>query len=85
MRRAGNLSERVIKEAGYIGDTKMHFLISETGFSIETKRDALPENEAVRYWFGRFKEDRYRALYNLGFNEKPEWLDSAGTRLFPSG
>ncbi|MCR4909598.1 MAG: DEAD/DEAH box helicase [Lachnospiraceae bacterium] len=36
----------------------------------------------MRYWYGKFKEDRVRSLYNLGFEEKPEWLDAAGAFLY---
>ena len=62
-------------------DTKMHFQFTEAGFIIETPSEN-DGSEAFRYWTGKFREDRYKALYDLGFEEKPQWLDTAGSFLY---
>ena len=33
-------------------------------------------------WKQRFEVSRYQALYDLGFEEKPKWLDAAGSFLY---
>ncbi|MBQ7565024.1 MAG: DEAD/DEAH box helicase [Lachnospiraceae bacterium] len=63
-------------------DTKLRFLITETGFTLETAGIPDPKNDILNYWYTRFREDRYKALYDIGFNEKPDWLDAAGSFLY---
>ena len=59
---------------------KIHFLFTEQGF--------LPDNIEVEYteevsaWKERFDRAPYQTLYELGFVEKPDWLDAAGMYLY---
>ena len=70
------------EKIGSIQDNKLHFLFTESGFAVEI-RGELPENaERLVYWYGKFREDKYQALYNIGFNEKPDCLDAAGAFLY---
>ena len=42
---------------------------------------ALGPEEIFR-WREAFEKEPYRALYELGFQEKPDWLDAAGRYLY---
>lgn len=33
-------------------------------------------------WKKKFEGDKWKALYNIGFEEKPEWLDKTGCFLY---
>ena len=59
---------------------KLHFLLDENGFRLD-----MPEagyGEEVLGWKNRFEKDRWQALYDLAFQEKPGWLDAAGSFLY---
>ncbi len=59
---------------------KLHFLLDEKGFRLD-----MPEagyGEAILHWRNCFEKDRWQALYDLGFQKKPGWLDAAGSFLY---
>lgn len=58
----------------------LHFLLKEDGFRLDMP-DAEYGEEIVP-WRDRFAQDRWKALYDLGFQEKPAWLDVAGGFLY---
>ncbi len=73
---------KAIEDSSRLQDSKLHFLITENGFLAEL-RGTLPEDaDVLGYWYTKFREDRYQALYDLGFNEKPKFLDAAGSFLY---
>ena len=59
---------------------KLRFLFTETGFMLD-QQDEITSNEILG-WKQRFEESRYQAMYDLGFEERPDWLDAAGGFLY---
>ncbi len=59
---------------------KLYFVFTEDGFLLD-ERDGI-YSDAVRRWRDKFQESPARALYNLGFEERPVWLDQAGNYLY---
>lgn len=59
---------------------KLHFLLHEKGFRLDMPETAC--GEAFLPWKERFAKDRWQALYDLGFQKKPAWLDAAGAFLY---
>ena len=59
---------------------KLHFLFTSGGF-VPDKQEGVYEKELSK-WVKRFSEDRDQALYDLGFSEKPGWLDAGGSFLY---
>ena len=53
-----------------------------------TKTDFVPDDQGEAFaddilpWKKRFDEDKWQALYAIGFEEKPKWLDAAGGFLY---
>ena len=69
-----------IESKELLTDQKLRFLITENGFFAEHRGET--EKEIVQYWYNRFIQDKYKALYDLGFQERPDWLDAAGSFLY---
>ena len=59
---------------------QLHFILTEQGFVPERRTEML--SEEMEEWEERFFTDRYQALYDLSFEERPRWLDAAGTFLY---
>lgn len=58
----------------------IHFLFTEDGFRVDDRKEAL--SEPALEWKKQFEENRFAALYRLGFVEKPAELDGAGNFLY---
>lgn len=58
----------------------IHFLFTEDGFCVDDRQNSL--SDPAQAWERQFEEDRYAALYHLGFVEKPAQLDEAGCFLY---
>ncbi len=58
----------------------LRFLYTPNGFILD--KQEISEDKEIIKWTKRFAEDRYQALYDLGFLEKPSWLDISGGFLF---
>lgn len=58
---------------------RLHFLFTADGFLPDECGEAL--SEAAHVWKKRFEEERFVALYRLGFVECPEEFDQAGRFL----
>lgn len=54
---------------------KLRFLFKEKGFVLDQQEEIA--SEEILGWRQRFETARYQALYDLGFGEKPNWLDAA--------
>lgn len=63
-----------------ISAEKLRFLFTETGFALDLQ-DKITSEEIIG-WRQRFEASRYRALYDLGFEQRPDWLDAAGAFLY---
>jgi len=59
---------------------KLRFLYTGQGF-VPDRQGEISDKEIMK-WIHRFTEDRYQALYDLGFSKKPVWLDTAGAFLY---
>lgn len=58
----------------------IHFLFTEDGFCVDDRDESL--SEPALLWKKQFEEDRFTALYQMGFVEKPTVLDGAGSFLY---
>jgi len=58
----------------------IHFLFTEDSFCVDDRNEPL--SEPALSWKKQFEEDRFTALYQLGFVEKPAVLDGAGSFLY---
>ncbi len=59
---------------------KLRFLYTQGGFVLDRQEGEF--SKEVMTWIKRFNDDRYQALYDLGFKEKPAWLDASGSFLY---
>ena len=58
----------------------LHFLFTEEGFIVDDRGEVLAGE--MEKWRERFEKDRFHALYQLGFREKPKGFDAAGQFLY---
>ena len=58
----------------------IHFLFTEDSFCVDDRNEPL--SEPALSWKKQFEEDRFAALYQLGFVENPAVLDGAGNFLY---
>ena len=65
-----------------VQDTQLRFLLNETSFTVGSHGEFVTDNDTLSYWCDRFRENKYVALYNLGFQERPVWLDATGVFLY---
>ncbi len=61
---------------------KMHlgFVFTKTDFCLDVQQD-LKEEES-KAWFDKFEKDRFAALYQLGFEEKPSHMTATANYLY---
>ncbi len=69
---------RKLENRGIVQDSRLHFVITESSFTVEIGGELPEEARRLTYWYTKFREDKYQTLYNMGFNEKPDCLDAAG-------
>ena len=60
---------------------KLKFFFTPSGFTMDLKEDEHYD-KGLEKWISRFEKDRYQAVYDLGFEEKPGWLDQTGQFLY---
>ena len=58
----------------------LHFRFTQTGFMLDNRDRELAEE--IIPWKERFEVDKWEAVYAIGFEEKPKWLDAAGLFLY---
>lgn len=58
---------------------QLNFYFTEDGFRLDDRESELSENALS--WIREFEENRFQALYHLGFMEKPEEFDQTGGYL----
>lgn len=58
---------------------RLHFCFTEKGFSLDMPDEEY--GEEIQPWKLRFEADCWQAMYDLGFEKKPDWLDGAGSFL----
>ena len=70
-----------IKDKKHRGKQKLlHFRFTQTGF-MSDNRDGEYAADIIP-WKERFEADKWEAVYAIGFEEKPKWLDAAGLFLY---
>lgn len=60
--------------------SRLHILFCRQGFMLDLPD--LEYTEDILPWKLRFEADGWQAVYDLGFEEKPVWLDAAGGFLY---
>ena len=58
----------------------LHFRFTKTGFMSDNRDGEYAED--IIPWKERFELDKWEAVYAIGFEEKPKWLDAAGLFLY---
>lgn len=58
----------------------LHFRFTQTGFMSDNRDGEYAED--IIPWKERFELDKWEAVYAIGFEEKPKWLDAAGLFLY---
>ena len=58
----------------------LHFRFTKTGFMLDNRDGEYAED--IIPWKERFELDKWEAVYAIGFEEKPKWLDAAGLFLY---
>ena len=59
---------------------QLHFRFTQTGFLLDN-RDEEYTDDIIR-WKEKFETDKWKAVYDIGFEERPKWLDAAGLFLY---
>ena len=59
---------------------QLHFRFTQTGFVLDDRQQEYAEE--VIPWKEQFEADKWKAVYTIGFEERPQWLDAAGLFLY---
>lgn len=62
-------------------------IFTETGFTVDyeisDKKKLSEDNQKNQeYWYGKFIEDKYKALWDLGFSKKDDWMSQTISFLY---
>lgn len=60
--------------------TKLYFRFTEKEFVLDEREGEYTDE--LLPWKEQFENNRWKSLYAIGFEEKPKWLDTAGTFLY---
>lgn len=63
-----------------MGKDRLRFALTEQGFRLDSPEAEWEEELAD--WRSRFEKEPWQTLYDLGFLERPAWLDAAGGFLY---
>ncbi len=61
---------------------RLQFRFTEKGFVLDAEEQNVYYPAEIQKWKENFTQDRWQALYDLGFEKKPDWLDGAGQFLY---
>lgn len=59
---------------------QLHFRFTDKSFLVDEQNEGFTDE--ILPWKKKFEGDKWKALYNIGFEEKPEWLDKTGCFLY---
>ena len=62
-------------------ENKLRFFFTSQGFTIDSSEEQIYD-KSLEKWVKRFKKDKFQAVYDVGFEEKPVWLDQTGQFLY---
>ena len=60
---------------------QLKFFFTSQGFTLDLQDNTEYDND-IKKWIKRFSDNKYQAIYDIGFEEKPKWLDRTGTFLY---
>lgn len=58
----------------------LQFRFTQTGFILDNRDGEYTED--IISWKTQFKADKWKAVYAIGFEKRPKWLDAAGLFLY---
>ena len=58
----------------------LHFRFTKTGFMLDNPDGEYAED--IIPWKEQFEADKWKAVYAIGFEKRPKWLDAAGLFLY---
>ncbi|MGN1314374.1 MAG: hypothetical protein ACI4VG_05085, partial [Lachnospiraceae bacterium] len=58
----------------------LHFRFTQKGFMLDNQDGEYVED--IIPWKERFEFDKWEAVYAIGFEKRPKWLDAAGSFLY---
>lgn len=58
----------------------LHFRFTKTGFMLDNRDGEYIED--IISWKEQFEADKWKAVYAIGFEKRPKWLDAAGLFLY---
>ncbi len=59
---------------------QLHFCFTQTGFLLDDREEEYIED--IIPWKERFETDKWKAVYEVGFEKRPKWMDAAGLFLY---
>lgn len=59
---------------------QLHFRFTQTGFVMDDREEEYAED--IIPWKEQFEADKWKTVYTIGFEERPQWLDAAGLFLY---
>ncbi len=59
---------------------QLHFRFTQAGFLLDDREEEYIED--IIPWKERFETDKWKAVYEVGFEKRPKWLDAAGLFLY---
>ena len=59
---------------------QLHFRFTEKDFLIDEPQGEV--SERLQPWKEKFEENKWKVVYEIGFEAKPDWLDAAGSFLY---
>ena len=60
--------------------SQLHFRFTEKSFLVDEQNEEFTDE--ILSWKEKFEGDKWKALYYIGFEEKPVWLDVTGRFLY---
>ena len=60
--------------------SQLHFRFTEKSFLVDEQNEEFTDE--ILSWKEKFEGDKWKALYDIGFEEKPVWLDVTGRFLY---
>lgn len=58
---------------------KLYFQFTEDSFTVDGDEAISP---GAQRWKEEFEKEKFSALYNMGFKERPDCLDAGGNYLY---
>lgn len=63
-----------------VKQAQLHFRFTEKDFLLDEPEGVI--SETLQPWKEKFEADKWKAVYEVGFEAKPDWVDVAGSFLY---